>query len=64
MTSTDKPSRSAAELHGERDCHSVIASQHDWASNNETTAAVATCTGCERLKPFNSSWLTNRTGML
>ena len=25
MTSTDKPSRSAAELHGERDYHSVIA---------------------------------------
>ena len=29
-----------------------------------TTAAVAICTGCERLKPFNFSWLTNRTGIL
>ena len=28
-----------------------------------STAAVAMCTGCERLKPFNASWLTNRTGM-
>ena len=28
-------------------------------------AAVATCTRCERLKPFNFSWLTNRcTGIL
>ena len=35
ITSTDKPSRSAAELYGERDYCSVVASQLDWASQNE-----------------------------